>query len=168
MQILARMFARKHQDKVTIRALYDHILKGALAAELYESGAAKDTFDGRFEQVALHGALVLRALRKAGETKQAKALVDTIFSGFDHAYRETGVGDSSISRKVRKLGERFYGLARNLNEALEQENQHALTEFLERNNLAERAQQRFANYLRRADKALRENQDVFHADWPIL
>ena len=168
MQILDRIFARKRQDKVTIRALYDHVLAGALDPVLYESGAADDTFDGRFEQVALHGALVLRALRKAGRQNQAKALVDVLFSGFDHAYRETGVGDSSISRKVRKLGERFYGLARGLNEALEEENQQALVGFLARNSLADQAQERLANYLSNADKALRENQDVFHAKWPVF
>ena len=94
--------------------------------QLYENGLARDTFDGRFEQVALHGALVLRALRLRGEKKQAEALVKVIFSGFDHAYRETGVGDSSISRKVRRLGERFYGLARGMNNALQSQNEHCL------------------------------------------
>lgn len=168
MQILSRIFGRNRQDKVIIRALYDHVLSGALEPALYETGLAEDSFDGRFEQVALHGALILRALRLSGRQNQARALLDMIFSGFDHAYRENGVGDSSISRKVRKLGERFYGLARKLNAALEAENSSALIEFLERNQLGQGAPQRLADYLRSADKALREKQDVFHAGWPSL
>lgn len=168
MHLLKRIFSTNRQDKVTVQALYDLVLRGALATGLYENGVAKDTFEGRFEQVALHGALILRMLGKRGQKKQAARLMDRIFSGFDHAYREKGVGDSSISRKVRGLGERFMGLARGLNEALDSENPQSLTEFLARNGLAEAAREQFVVYLRSADKALRENQDVVHAVWPDL
>ena len=168
MQFLERIFFRNGQDKVTVRKIYDHLLSGALASQLYENDLSADSFDGRFEQVALHSALVLRTLQKNGQPKQADALVQMVFSGFDHAYRETGVGDSSISRKVRKLGERFYGLARGLNGALEAEDDQELRAFIERNGLANGSSDMLANYLRRADKALRENQDVFDAVWPSV
>ena len=35
------------------------------------------------------------------------------------ALRENGVGDASIARRIRKMGEEFYGLAKAMDEALE-------------------------------------------------
>ena len=42
-----------------------------------------------------------------------------LFSDFDHALRENGVGDASIARRIRKMGEEFYGLAKAIDEALD-------------------------------------------------
>jgi len=43
----------------------------------------------------------------AGEVSQA--LFDTYVKALDSALREMGVGDLSVGRKMRKLGEAFYG-----------------------------------------------------------
>ncbi len=37
----------------------------------------------------------------------------------DHALREMGVGDLSVGKKMRKLGEAFYGRVKNYDEAFE-------------------------------------------------
>lgn len=163
-----KMRARKQRAK----ALHERILEGALAPMLYESGLASDTFDGRFEQAALHGALVMRHLREIGpEGKEmAQDLYEAIFDGFDYSYRETGVGDSSISRKVRALGERFFGLARSLDSALESQDDRELQAFVARNDLAAHAADALVGYLRKADKALArlggEVQNPAQIKWP--
>ena len=64
----------------------------------------------------------------------ADALYEELFAGFDHALRETGVGDASIARKVRKLGESFVGFARALDDALRKdEAEDAVAGVIERN-----------------------------------
>ncbi len=100
--------------------LYDATMQRSLLSSLYEKGLADDTFDGRFETVTLHSALIMRNLRNHGEfgKKLADELYKLVFNGFDHALRERGAGDSSIARKIRGLGERFFGLARAIDGAL--------------------------------------------------
>lgn len=166
MQLLPLFSSKKRVIKRRAKELYANVLKGALHPQLYENVLAEDTFDGRFEQVALHGALILRVLRAREEMDTAKALVDAIFAGLDHAYRETGVGDSSISRKVRKLGERFYGLARGLDQALKAGDAHSLDAFVSRNGLGQTEKDRLVCYLRRADKALSDEKELTMAIWP--
>lgn len=152
--------------------LYRSVLSGALNQDLYIRQLAEDTFNGRFEQLALHGALVMRHLREHGAAGRSAAqqLHEEIFSGIDHAYRETGVSDATIARKVRGSGERFLGLARGLDAALNDDGPDALSDFVERNGLGGASPITLADYLRRADKRLREqleksalSEDI---DWP--
>lgn len=166
---LKRLFlSERRQEKQIAADLYDLVLRGALAPQLYVNHLAEDTFDGRFEQVALHGALVMIALRERKANSLSEALMKQIFDGFDYAYRETGVGDSSISRKVRKLGERFYGLARGLETALRSETDDALVAFVDRNALADNSNDLFVSYLRSANKRLSHVTNISMVDWPRI
>ena len=47
---------------------------------------------------------------QAAETSQA--LFDTYVSALDNALREMGVGDLSVGKRMRKLGEAFFGRIR--------------------------------------------------------
>ena len=55
--------------------------------------------------------LLLDRLRGQGQAASdvSQALFDTYVKGLDNALREMGVGDLSVGRKMRKLGEAFYG-----------------------------------------------------------
>ena len=159
--------AARRADRQAGATLYQCVLKGALDETIYLSGLGVDTFQGRFEQVALHGALVMRALREREQMGVARCLNEEIFAGFDHAYRQTGVGDSSISRKVRKLGERFYGLARGLDKALDDPKNKELEAFITRNGLAFGEHTRMISYLRSANKDLSTLAEVSKVEWPL-
>ena len=65
--------------------------------------------------------LVVRRLRGEGEAAAAvsQALFDALLMGLDDGLREMGVGDLSVGKKMRKLGEAIYGRARNLDAALD-------------------------------------------------
>ena len=65
-----------------------------------------DSMDGRFDMLAFHAWLVLAEL-KGGEA--AQSLTDTIFTGFDEAMREQGVGDIGIGHKLKAMAKAFYG-----------------------------------------------------------
>ena len=116
--ILDRLFRPKPALSVG-RALYACAVDQARKPALYETLGAPDTYEGRFEVYTLHVVLLLDRLRRqgaqAGETSQA--LFDTYVSSLDDALREMGVGDLSVGKKMRKLGEAFFGRAKSYEEA---------------------------------------------------
>lgn len=86
----------------------------------YFEGGARDNFSGRFEMTSLHAALLFRRLRAFGPAGNdlAQECFDALFYGFDEALRDMGTGDLSVGKKIRKMGEAFYGRARAYDEAL--------------------------------------------------
>jgi cytochrome b pre-mRNA-processing protein 3 len=86
----------------------------ARAEALYVRMEAPDTVEGRFELLTLHVILLIDRLREG--PAQALAVRQTLFdvyvSNLDGALREMGVGDLAVGKRMRKLGEAFYGRAR--------------------------------------------------------
>lgn len=156
MQFRNLFSSRKRALRTAARALHASIKTQALRPELYLAGLAEDSLNGRFEQVAVHSAMVMRHLRDQGEEGRtlAQLLYEEVFSGFDYSLRETGVGDTSISRKVRKLGEHFFGLARGIDAAFGDETDAALLDFANRNALGHQDVVRFVAYLRDVEDIL--------------
>lgn len=117
--LLDRLF-RQRPAQAAARALYARVVEQARQPRLYEAFGCPDTVEGRFELYTLHLVLLLERLRgegeRAGETSQA--LFDTYLSALDHALREMGVGDLSVGKKMRKLGEAFYGRGKSYDAAL--------------------------------------------------
>ncbi len=119
--ILDRLFRRKPTEKVG-RMLYDACVAQARTPQLYERFAAPDTVEGRFEIYTLHVVLLLDRLKRQGPraADTAQGLFDTYLSALDDALREMGVGDLSVGKKMRKLGEAFFGRVKNLEAAFDQ------------------------------------------------
>lgn len=160
MSIFSRLLKSRDPAKVRARDIAAQVMSGARQPELFLSGFARDDFDGRFQMVAVHGGLAMRRLK----TMDREALVvseklgEVLFDRFDYAYREEGVGDSSIARKVRKLGEQYFGLVRAMDGALDG-GEVALEDVLQRNGLGGLKQVALADYIRRADQALAATPD---------
>jgi len=148
-------FEKRERRKIAT-VLRDSTLAAARDPHPYQMGWADDTLDGRFEQVAIHSALLMRRLREEGARGRALAeeFMDQIFSNLDYGLRETGVGDASISRKVRGLGERLYGIARGLDAAFETGDEKGIADFVERNGFASKDVEGFAGHLRHIEVKL--------------
>ena len=103
------------------RRLYTAAVAQARRPALYQTLGAPDTTEGRFELYTLHVVLLLHRLKgqgaQAAETGQG--LFDAYLRGLDDALREMGVGDLSVGKKMRKLGEAFYGRAKSYDSALD-------------------------------------------------
>ncbi len=86
----------------------------------YTDLGVTDSGEGRFELCCLHVALILLRLKGQGPVaaETGQALFDTFVLALDDALREMGVGDVSVGKRMRKLGEAFYGRARSYDEAL--------------------------------------------------
>ncbi len=104
------------------RALYAQVVEQARNPALYRDLGVPDTVEGRFEIYSLHVVLLLERLRGHGEVAAdvSQALFDAYVKALDDALREMGVGDMAVGRKMRKLGEAFYGRGKNYQAALDQ------------------------------------------------
>jgi len=95
--------------------LYELAVRQARQPEFYTRLGVEDRIDARFELYTLHVLLLILRLRDESEGKEgfgvdaAQALFNAYVSALDHALRELGVGDVSVGKKMRKLGEAMYG-----------------------------------------------------------
>jgi cytochrome b pre-mRNA-processing protein 3 len=104
----------------SVELVYGDIVAAARLPRLYSAMGAPDTVMGRFDTLALHVVLVLRRLRALPPPAEslAQELVDRFFADLDSALREIGIGDVSVPKKIRKLGQAFYGRAEAYEKAL--------------------------------------------------
>jgi cytochrome b pre-mRNA-processing protein 3 len=105
---------RPRPDRLAGQVLYEAATRQARQPDFYRTLGVPDSPEGRFELYSLHVVLLLHRLKAAGgETAEtAQALFDAYVGALDHALREMGVGDLSVARKMRRLGEAFYGRAK--------------------------------------------------------
>ena len=100
---LLKDFAARKQET---QAFYDELVSRAREPVFFADFGVADSLDGRFDMLAFHAWLVLKELR-GGEL--AQSLTDAIFTGFDEAMREQGVGDMGIGHKLKAMAKAFYG-----------------------------------------------------------
>jgi len=164
------------KNRWAVDRLYQSIQAQALRPDFYFDGGARDNFSGRFEMTCLHGTLVFRRLRRAGGAGKALAqdVFDALFDGFDEALRDIGTGDLSVGKKIRKMGEAFYGRSKAYEDALSQDDgDKELTVSLRRNlGVGDSESARFVRYVRSVEDTLARHTDeqLLSGDvnWPRL
>jgi len=102
---------RKRPSATVGDGLYAQAVAQARQPAFYADLGVADRIDARFELYTLHVLLLVMRLRDEGEqgAEIAQTLFDTYVSALDNSLRELGVGDLSISKKMRKLAESLYG-----------------------------------------------------------
>ena len=107
-----RLF-RRSANRALIDRLSGEIVAAARHPALFAVYGIEDSVDGRFEALALHGALVLRRLSRLPPPgpEMAQELADSIFRSLDAALREKGVGDLSVPKHMRIFASAFLGRA---------------------------------------------------------
>ena len=116
--------------------LYAQAVSQARHAAFYTRLGIADRIDARFELYTLHVLLLVLRLRDEKTVQgqeTAQALFDVYVSALDHALREEGVGDISVGKKMRKLGEALYGRMTAYEAPLRNGGEVALAEALARN-----------------------------------
>jgi cytochrome b pre-mRNA-processing protein 3 len=143
----------------TIDALYGGIVAQARLPVFYAGFGVPDTVDGRFDLVVLHLVLVLGRLRLAAGQQSSdrlaqelgQGLFDTFCRDMDNNLREMGVGDLSVPKQMKRLGEAFYGRQQAYDAALGNDDEAALTAAIARNVFSGATgpqAQRLAGYMR--------------------
>ena len=122
------MFSRSSSPRRLAAELYGHAVAAARAPAFYADLAVPDTVEGRYEMIVLHVVLLLRRLRApgAGQKKLAQALVDFMAADLDRSIRELGVGDMSVGKFMKRLGEGLFGRAAAYDGALDDNDRQAL------------------------------------------
>jgi len=174
--VFGSWFQQRKRNRWAVDKLHNSIQVQALRPDFYYDGGARDNFSGRFEMTSLHAALVFRRLRIAGSAGKdlAQECFDALFDGFDEALRDIGTGDLSVGKKIRKMGEAFYGRAKAYDEALAKgASPEALSEALVRNlGLNDDQGDRFARYVRIVEDTLeRHSHEQLlqgEVNWPKL
>jgi len=108
---MLRNLFRQRPDERQGDALYALAVGQARQPEFYTSLCVTDQIDARFELYTLHVLILFLRLKGDGERGEvaAQRLFDTYISSLDNTLRELGVGDVSVGKKMRKLGESLYG-----------------------------------------------------------
>ncbi len=125
---------RAETNQRLIETLHERIVTAARHPVFYIDYGVADTFEGRFEVLALLASLALRRLNDAEAPGPAVAqdLVDAIFRHLDWGLREIGVGDMAVPKRIKKLAEAFLGRSAAYTAALAT-GENALAEALSRN-----------------------------------
>ncbi len=154
------LFPFRRRRRVPNRDLLDRLHADIVAAvrkpSFYTEYGVPDTFEGRFELLALHAGLVLRRFNAAEPPGPAVAqdLVDTIFGHLDADLREAGVGDITVPKRMKRLAEAFLGRSSAYDQALRQD-PDSLAAALARNVFAGRGEgARLASYVSSACRSL--------------
>ena len=103
---------RRASSHGIVENLYAEIVAAARRPAFFMPPVSvSDTFEGRFEVLALHATSILRHLSTlpAPAPALAQDLADRIFLGFDAAMREMGVGDLTVPKRMKALAEDFGG-----------------------------------------------------------
>lgn len=118
-------------------ALYGGIVAQSRSPALYARLGVPDTVSGRFEMIVLHAFLVLQRLQAGGAVEQStgQAAFDLFCVDMDRSLRELGVGDIGVPKRMRQVGQAFYGRTRAYAECIAIGDETGLAAALHRNVL---------------------------------
>lgn len=150
------LFGKRAQRRAPVDALFGRIAEASRQPGLYLAGGIPDSFEGRFESLALHVLLVLRRLRELPPpaSELAQELVDACFAYLELGFRNGGVSDVAVPKRMKKIGQMFYGRVQAYEAALAAPGLNGLTEALQRNACSPEGAPLLAAYVRAAQTAL--------------
>jgi cytochrome b pre-mRNA-processing protein 3 len=144
---------RRRQDN--IERLYGAIVAQARLPTFYAEWGVPDTLEARFDLLVLHVHLLFRRLANGSAEARAvgQGLFDRFIADMDASLRELGVGDLGVPRRMREMGEAFYGRAAAYDAAFAHADDSLLVDALMRNvysgrDGAEPFARRLAHYVR--------------------
>lgn len=129
-----RFFRRDRTAEGIATSLYGAIVAQARSPELYAAIGVPDNVSGRFEMVVLHLVLLARRLERSGEGARTagQAVFDLFCRDMDASLREMGVGDLSVPKRMREIGEAYFGRTAAYGPGLTEGDPEALAEVFRR------------------------------------
>jgi len=149
--MLFGLFRRRSHDAE--HRIYCQIVAQARQPVFYTGFLVPDTIDGRFDLIVAHAVLYFRRMRGEGKAVStfAQNVFDLFFLDMDASLREMGVSDTRVPKKVKVMGEAFYGRADVYIPAIDSDDAEELARVIGRNiypdNPEPFAQQRLALYM---------------------
>lgn len=103
---------RKRVQIANARKMLEEVNGFAREEPFYKALSVPDTMTGRFDLISLVGALaVIRLNQIASKDSQilSQAFFDVMFRQFDYSLRESGVGDLSVPKHMKRMMKGFKG-----------------------------------------------------------
>ncbi|MCO5092852.1 ubiquinol-cytochrome C chaperone family protein [Bosea sp. (in: a-proteobacteria)] len=150
------LFGKRARRRFPVDTLFARVAEASRRSVLYIEGGIPDSFEGRFESLTLHLLMVLRRLRELPPPADelAQELVDAAFAYLELGFRNGGVSDIAVPKKMKKIGQMFYGRVQAYEAALAAPGLDALAEALGRNACAPQAAPALAAFVRAGQEAL--------------
>ena len=150
------LFRKRDARLAPVNALFSRVAEASRQPELFLRGGIPDSFEGRFESLALHAFLVLRRLRElpapAGEL--AQDFVDACFAYLELGFRNAGISDIAVPKRMKKIGQSFFGRVEAYENALASVDPDMLGEALRRNASPGEGAALLAAYVREVQASL--------------
>ena len=106
---ISGLFAKKPYQ-ISAQLIYKKLVTQARDPYFYKYLSVKDDIDGRFDMICLHLYLVLDRLENNPTADDmTQYMVNYMISDMDRNFREMGVSDIGVGRKVQKLATALYG-----------------------------------------------------------
>ncbi|MGX1790974.1 ubiquinol-cytochrome C chaperone family protein [Bosea sp. NPDC055332] len=162
------LFGRKRARTAPVNVLLERIVGASRQPALFLQGGIPDDFEGRFEALTLHLFLVLRRLRElpAPAADAAQDLIDASFAYLELGFRQGGISDIAVPKRMKKIGRSFYGRLGGYEEAFASQQADAFEAALTRNIAPGVAASTLARHVRAAALVLatRSLDDILAAD----
>lgn len=129
------LFGKREKRQAPVDAVFARVVEASRQPAFYLEGGIADSFEGRFESLTLHVFLVLRRLRELPPPADevAQDLVDANFAYLELGVRNGGVSDIAVPKRMKKIGQMFYGRVQAYEAALVSDTPAELAEALRRN-----------------------------------
>lgn len=101
------IFKRKNDKAMEI---YNAIVDAARNPVLYVDYNVPDTPMGRFQMIALHAAPYFIDFKNHKQGRMAQDVFDKIFGDIELSFREIGVGDLAVPKKMKRYMKDFNGI----------------------------------------------------------
>lgn len=136
---IAKALTQGRRDRKAVKSLYEIVTVQSLDPWFYSEIGIDSGFTGRFDVAALHAHILLERLRSDANIPAgfSQKLFECFMGNWDFALRESGVGDMSMHKHIKRVTQGFFGRARAYAEALavegDRERRAAIGEALKRN-----------------------------------
>lgn len=154
--VIFGLFGKRAKRLEPVDALMARVAEASRQPALYLAGGIPDTFEGRFESLTLHAFLILRRLRElpapAGEL--AQDFVDACFAYLELGFRQGGISDIAVPKRMKKIAQSFYGRIKAYEAALVADDPEAMLEALRRNASPGEGARVLAHYVEQAREGL--------------
>lgn len=129
------LFGKRSERLAPVNALLERVAGASREPALYLQGGIPDTFEGRFESLTLHVFVVMRRLRELPPPAAdlAQDFVDACFAYLEFGFRQGGISDVTVPKRMKKIGQMFYGRLQAYENALAATDRAVLEEALLRN-----------------------------------
>ncbi len=110
---IARAWIQGRRDRKAVEAVYELLTVQALSPWFYDEIGVASSFTGRFDVAVLHAHFMFERLKSDASIPKrfSQKLFDCFMGNWDFALRESGVGDMSMSKHIKRVTQGFFGRA---------------------------------------------------------